>query len=205
MTHQLACELRDSTATDIAGIAEIYGYWVEHGLASFELTPPSVTNVGERRTSILSDGFPYLVAAESDGRVLGYAYASWYRERPGYRFTCENSVYVAPGAMRRGVGTKLLARLVTRCTALEMRIMVAVIGDSGNHASIALHRRVGFEQTGVLPSIGWKHGRWLDAVLMVRRLGEGNTTPPKEHGRLLTTAYSVEAKVLGAARVSHDG
>ncbi|HUN27317.1 MAG TPA: GNAT family N-acetyltransferase [Steroidobacteraceae bacterium] len=174
--------VRDSCDTDVASIARIYGHWVEHGLASFELTAPSPSTIAERRSAILGDGFPYLVAVDSTGGMLGFAYASWYRTRPAYRFSCEDSVYVSPDALRCGVGRGLLEGLLRRCIAMEFRLMVAVIGDSGNVPSIELHRRAGFEMSGVLPGIGWKLGRWVDTVLMVRRLGAGDQSPPVERG-----------------------
>ncbi len=170
--------IRDSSDTDVDGIARIYGHWVEHGLGSFELLAPPSAAIAERRASILADGFPYLVAIDSAGELLGFAYASWYRTRPAYRFACEDSVYVAPLALRRGVGQRLLEELVRRCTAMGLRLMVAVIGDSDNGSSIELHRRVGFEMAGNLPAIGWKHGRWVDTVLMTRPLGAGSQIPP---------------------------
>lgn len=181
----MALRIRDSADLDVDGIARIYGHWVEHGLASFELVPPPPAAIAERRAAILAEGFPHLVATESTsesggGELLGFAYASLYRPRPAYRFTCEDSVYVSPGAMRRGVGRALLEELIRRCTAMELRVMLAAIGDSGNTASIGLHRRAGFEPAGVLPSVGWKHGRWLDVVLMARRLGAGDSLPPAE-------------------------
>jgi L-amino acid N-acyltransferase YncA len=175
--------VRDSSDADVTDITQIYGHWVEHGLASFELVPPSPSTMAQRRLSILADGFPYLVAVDSGG-LLGFGYASWYRARPAYRFACEDSVYVSPIALRRSVGRRLLDELVRRCTAMEFRLMVAVIGDSGNAPSIELHRSGGFEMAGVLPSIGWKHGRWVDTVLMVRPLGAANHGPPIERGRL---------------------
>ena len=176
--------VRDSSDADADHVARIYGHWVEHGLASFELVAPSPSALALRRSSIVADGFPYLVAADSGGELLGFAYASWYRTRPAYRFSCEDSVYVSPLALRRGVGRRLLEELLRRCTAMEFRLMVAVIGDSGNAASIELHRRAGFETTGLLPSIGWKHGRWVDSVLMARHLGAGDRSPPVERGTL---------------------
>jgi len=170
--------IRDSSDADVEGVAQIYGHWVEHGLGSFELLAPPASGIAERRAAILADGFPYLVAVGSAGERLGFAYASWYRTRPAYRFACEDSVYVAPIAVRRGVGRRLLLELVRRCTVMGLRLMVAVIGDSNNLPSIELHRRSGFEMAGTLPSIGWKHGRWVDTVLMTRPLGPGNQSPP---------------------------
>jgi phosphinothricin acetyltransferase len=171
--------LRDSRAEDIPAIARIYGHWVRHGLASFELEPPEAAEVARRRAAILDGGYPYVVAEDPvSGRLLGYAYAGPYRTRPAYRFAVENSIYVAPDAGRGGVGQALLAALVARCEAAGFRLMVAVIGDSGNAASIGLHARCGFRHAGLLPAIGWKHGRWVDSVLMTRPLGEGAATPP---------------------------
>lgn len=171
--------VRDSMDADVAAIAAIYGHWVLHGLASFELEPPPVAEIGVRRASVLAAGFPYLVATGADGGVLGYAYANWYRTRPAYRFSCENSVYVAPSAVGLGVGRALLPALVARCESGGFRQMVAVIGDSGNAASIGLHAACGFQRVGLLPAVGWKFGRWVDSVLMVRTLGDGDHTAPE--------------------------
>jgi L-amino acid N-acyltransferase YncA len=121
---------------------------------------------------------PVLVATDEAGEVLGYAYASAYRTRPAYRFAVENSIYVRPGLGRGGVGRALLEALIARCARTGFRLMVAVIGDSDNVASIGLHAACGFRHAGLLPAIGWKHGRWVDSVLMTRPLGEGDQTPP---------------------------
>ena len=169
--------VRDSTPDDVPALAAIYGHWVTHGLASFEYEPPSVEEMGRRREAVLAGGYPHLVA-EEDGRVLGYAYASAYRTRPAYRFCVEDSVYVAPGLPRGGVGRALLSALIARCEAAGFRQMIAVIGDSGNAPSIGLHAAMGFARAGLLPAIGWKHGRWVDSVLMARGLGPGDSTPP---------------------------
>jgi len=169
--------LRDCTAADIAAIHGIYAEAVRSGTASFELTPPSVEEMTARWAALAEGGYPYLVAI-SDGAVAGYAYAGAYRARPAYRGTVENSVYVDEGYQGRGVGRALLAELIVRCEAAGFRQMVAVIGDSGNRGSIGLHRAMGFREVGVLRSVGWKHGRWLDTVLMQRPLGPGDTTPP---------------------------
>ena len=171
--------LRDCTEADIPAIAAIYGHWVTHGVASFELEPPDAEEMGRRRAAILAGGYPYLVAEGEGGRILGYAYASAWRTRPAYRFGCENSVYVAPDAGRGGVGRAILGALIARCEAKGLRLMVAVIGDSANAPSIGLHRAMGFTHAGLLSATGWKHGRWLDTVLMTRPLGPGATTPPE--------------------------
>jgi len=170
--------IRDSLPGDVAAIAEIYSHAVLHGNASFELDPPPPAEIGRRRDVLLAAGFPYLVAEDAAGRVVGYSHAGTYRPRPGYRFTVENSVYVAPDCQGRGVGRALLPPLIERCQQGGYRLMVAVIGDSANVASIRLHERCGFRHAGLLPAIGWKHGRWLDSVLMVRPLGPGASEPP---------------------------
>jgi L-amino acid N-acyltransferase YncA len=173
-----AFTLRDSRADDIPAIAAIYGHWVLHGLASFETEPPGTDEMARRRAAVLDGGYPYLVAQDERGRVLGYAYAAAYRTRPAYRFAVEDSIYIAPDAPRGGLGRALLGGVIETCTARGFRLMVAVIGDSGNAPSIGLHAALGFRHAGVLPAIGWKHGRWVDSVLMTRALGEGQATPP---------------------------
>ena len=170
--------IRDSLPGDIPAIAAIYAHWVENGRASFELSPPTEAEMAARREAILAGGYPHLVATDEAGTVLGYAYASAYRPRPAYRHTVENSVYVAPAGTRAGTGRALLEALIARCEAADFRLMVAVIGDSANAPSIRLHEALGFRHAGVIPSIGWKHERWLDTVLMTRPLGAGDTTPP---------------------------
>jgi phosphinothricin acetyltransferase len=172
--------VRDSGVADLDAITRIYGHWVRDGLASFELEPPPESEVAARRRALLNAGYPYLVAANESGCVLGYAYAGPYRTRPAYRFACENSIYVAPDTIRSGIGRALLSILIERCEALGFRLMVAVIGDSGNTPSIALHRAFGFRHSGLLPAVGWKHDRWVDSVLMSRPLGKGATVPPVE-------------------------
>jgi len=168
--------IRASTEADLAAIAVIYGHHVRHGLASFEFEPPPVAELGRRRGEVRGLGLPHLVA-EADGRVLGFAYAGLYRARPGYAHTVEDSVYVAADAVGRGIGRALLSAVIDTCIAAGRRQMVAVIGDSANVASIALHRGLGFQHAGTLPSVGWKHGRWVDSVLMQRALGDGDGTP----------------------------
>ena len=158
-------------------VHDIYAAEVRNGVASFELAPPSLDEMARRRTGVLALGLPYLVA-EMDGAVAAYAYAGPYHPRPGYRFTVEDSIYVAPHAQGRGLGGALLRALIAECEAWGARRMVALIGDSANAASIALHARAGFRSVGCLPAVGWKHGRWLDAVLMQRALGEGEGSAP---------------------------
>ena len=174
----MPCIIRDSADRDLPAMTAIYAHAVRHGLASFELEPPDLAEMTRRRAAILVGGFPYLVA-EADGRVAGYAYAGAYRSRPAYRFAVENSVYVAPDQHKAGIGRALLGALIERCTLAGFRIMVAVIGDSGNLASIRLHAACGFDHAGVLPGVGWKHGRWVDSVLMTRPLGAGISSAPE--------------------------
>lgn len=169
--------IRDTTTADLAAIEAIYAHHVLHGFASFEEVPPNTAELAARQAAILDQGLPYL-AAEIEGRLVGYAYAGAYRPRPAYRHTVEDSVYVAQGLAGRGVGRALLGGLITRCEAGPWRQMVAVIGDSGNAASIALHERLGFQHTGTFRSIGFKLGRWVDTVLMQRPLGIGDSVPP---------------------------
>ncbi|MFQ5764791.1 MAG: GNAT family N-acetyltransferase, partial [Rhodospirillales bacterium] len=142
-----------------------------------EMVPPDVAEMTRRRDALLEAGYPYRVA-EVAGAVRGYAYASSYRPRPAYRYTVENSVYVARDTQRRGIGRRLLEDLIGRCTALGFRQMIAVIGDSDNASSIGLHRDLGFAEIGTLPSVGFKFGRWVDSVTMQRALGDGDDTLP---------------------------
>lgn len=172
--------VRDSEDADLPAIAAIYGHHVMHGFGSFEEVPPGVDELARRRREILAKGLPYLIAADGAGGVLGYAYAWPYRTRSAYRFTVEDSIYVAPEAARRGIGRILLEALIERCTKIGYRQMIAVIGDSGNEGSIGLHRSLGFARTALLPTIGFKRGRWVDCVMMQRPLGPGSATLPEE-------------------------
>ncbi len=170
---------RDATEADMPAIQEIYRHHVLFGLASFEETPPDVAEMAARREAVLSSGLPYL-AAEIDGRVLGYCYATAYRPRPAYRYTIEDSVYVADGFSGRGIGAALLENLIERCEAGPWRQMIAIVGNSGNAGSIALHRRLGFRHVGTFGAIGFKLGGWVDTLLMQRALGAGETAPPTD-------------------------
>lgn len=170
-------QIRDATPDDIAAVQAIYAHHVLHGLGTFETTPPGIEEMRRRYAQVTGDGFPYLVA-EDAGRILGYAYANHFRTRAAYRNTVEDSIYVAADATGRGVGASLLSALVERCTALGLRQMLAVIGDSGNAGSIGVHRRCGFERTGVMKAVGRKFDRWVDVVIMQRALGPGSGTPP---------------------------
>jgi len=169
--------IRAAVPADIPGITRIYAHAVTHGTASFELEPPGEAEMARRMAALLDGGFPYL-AAEFDGALAGYAYAGPYRPRPAYRFSVEDSIYIAPDAHRRGVGRALLDALIAEATARGFRQMIAVIGDSRQAPSIELHRAAGFRMIGNIESVGFKHGRWLDSVLMQRALGDGDTTAP---------------------------
>jgi L-amino acid N-acyltransferase YncA len=169
--------IRAATPADIPAITRIYAHAVRHGTASFELEPPDEAEMARRQRALLDGGYPYLVA-EIDGAVGGYAYAGPYRARPAYRFSVENSIYIAPDMHRRGIGRLLLDRLIVECEARGYRLMIAVIGDSGQTPSIELHRTAGFALVGALEGVGYKFDRWLDTVLMQRPLGKGSTGPP---------------------------
>ena len=168
--------IRPGLPADIPAIAAIYAHAVLHGTASWELEPPGEAEMQRRFEAVLAGGYPYLVA-EREGGILGYAYAGAYRPRPAYRSTVENSIYIAPGAQGLGIGSLLLDALMQACTERGFRQMIAVIGDSANRASISLHEEAGFDLVGTLRSVGWKHGRWLDTVLMQRPLGPGDGEP----------------------------
>ena len=173
--------IRPARATDIPAITAIYGHAVVHGTSSWELEPPDEAEMARRLAAVTGAGFPYLVLEEA-GRVAGYAYLGAYRPRPAYRWTVENSIYVAPDAQGRGVGRRLLDALVREATAMGFRQMIAVIGDRASTASIALHAAAGFRHIGIAEALGYKHGRWLDQIQMQLTLGEGASTPPGEIG-----------------------
>jgi phosphinothricin acetyltransferase len=172
-----AVVVRDATEQDMAAIQAIYAKEVLHGLATFEEVPPTADDLLARRAAVLDLGLPYL-AAEAAGRIVGYSYATGYRPRPAYRRTIEDSVYVAEGMRGCGIGRALLAALIARCENGPWRQMIAVIGDSGNAGSIALHRQQGFRLVGTFEAVGFKLGRWVDTVLMQRALGPGSATLP---------------------------
>jgi L-amino acid N-acyltransferase YncA len=169
--------IRPATPADIPAITRIYAHAVRHGTASFELEPPDETEMSRRQRALLDGGYPYLVA-EIGGAVAGYAYAGPYRARPAYRFSVENSIYIAPDMHRRGIGRVLLDRLIAECEGRGFRLMIAVIGDSAQTPSIELHRLAGFRLVGALEGVGYKFERWLDTVLMQRPLGKGRSAPP---------------------------
>src|ERR1700733_8392279 len=172
-----AVSLRTATSADIAAITRIYADAVAHGTASFELEPPDVAEMARRQQELETRNFPY-IGAERVGAVVGYAFAGPYRGRRAYDWCVEDSLYIAPEFHRQGIGRLLLTRLTTEAEALGFRQMIAVIGDSANTASVAVHAAVGFRLIGAFQAIGYKHGRWLDTVLMQRALGASDTTPP---------------------------
>ena len=169
--------LRPATPQDLPAIQAIYAHHVLHGLASFEEEAPPLAEMRRRYEDVTGSGLPYLVAEDKD-EVLGYGYCTLYRTRSAYRYTLEDSIYVKEGRQGKGIGTALLAELIARCTVLDYRQMIAVIGDSGNAASIGVHARLGFVRAGNLRSTGYKFGRWVDTVLMQLPLGEGDGTKP---------------------------
>jgi phosphinothricin acetyltransferase len=185
--------IRPATDADMDAVTAIYAHHVLHGRASFETEPPGAAEMRRRWNEVVAKGLPYLVAiaaasepaAPTDGtdHLLGYAYATAYRPRPAYANTVEDSVYLRPEAAGRGIGRRLLSAVVAACEASGLRQMVAVVGDSANAASIRLHETLGFRRVGVFRNVGYKHGVWLDTVLLQRSLGVGNGTPPcRMHG-----------------------
>ena len=169
--------IRLAAPADIAAITGIYADAVVNGTASFEIEPPDQAEMTRRQAALLNNGYPYLTA-ESEGAIAGYAYAGPYRSRPAYKWSVEDSIYVAPQMHRKGIGGLLLRRLVAESEQRGFRQMIAVIGDSAQIGSIAVHERAGFSHIGTLRSVGFKHGKWLDTVLMQRALGKGDTTTP---------------------------
>ncbi|MEQ8347191.1 MAG: N-acetyltransferase family protein [Sneathiellaceae bacterium] len=179
-TAAAAIAVSPCQAADLPGITAIYRHAVLHGSGSFEIAPPDESEMTRRWQAIVGGGHPYLVA-RCDGMVAGYAYAAAYRPRPAYAATVEDSVYVDPALHGRGIGGALLRRLIAETEARDFRQMVAVIGDSANRASVALHEAQGFRPAGTLQSVGWKHGRWLDVVLMQLALGQGDRSAGPPH------------------------
>jgi len=175
MTGELL--IRPSCDDDVAAITAIYGHHVLHGVASFEEVPPSEAEMARRRAEIVGRGFPYVVG-ERDGKIVGYCYTGPYRTRVGYRFSVEDSIYIDPSEVGRGIGRALLAEVIERSTELGYRQMIAVIGGSETLPSIRLHAALGFAHIGVFTGIGVKFGRWIDSVYMQRPLGPGASAPP---------------------------
>jgi phosphinothricin acetyltransferase len=171
-------QIRPSRDEDVAAIAAIYGHHVLHGTGTFETDAPTTADMAARRSDVLSKNLPYLVA-ERDGELLGFAYCNWFKPRPAYRFSAEDSIYLADGARGQGLGAQLLAALSQAAEAVGVRKLIAVIGDSANAGSIGVHRALGFSDAGRIKSCGWKFGQWLDIVLMEKEIGEGDTTAPE--------------------------
>jgi phosphinothricin acetyltransferase len=169
--------IRPSTDQDVPAITAIYGHHVLHGTGTFETTAPSEADMAARRADVLAKGFPHLVA-ENAGQVLGFAYCQWFKPRPAYRFSAEDSIYLHPDAAGQRLGNKLLSELAKQAEAAGVRKLIAVIGDSGNVRSIGVHRALGFRHVGTIEACGWKFDRWLDVVLMEKSLGEGARTAP---------------------------
>jgi len=169
--------IRNARDEDMPTIQQIYALQVLHGVSSWEEEPPSLEEMILRRDTVTQGGYPYRVAVRGDD-VLGYSYVSSYRSRPAYRYTVENSIYVAHTAQRMGLGKRLLEDLIVLCTALNFRQMIAVVGDSDNSMSIDFHKNMGFQQVGIIKSIGYKFGHWMDSVVLQLQLGDGDTTPP---------------------------
>jgi len=169
--------IRPSRDEDVAAITAIYAHHVLHGTGTFETEAPSTHDMAARRADVLAKGLPYLVA-EHDGRILGFAYGNWFKPRPAYRYSVEDSIYLAPDLQRSGLGRALLAELLARCEAAGIRKVMAIIGDSANAGSLGVHRALGFTQVGIVESCGWKLGAWRDIVIMQKTLGAGSSAPP---------------------------
>ncbi|HEX9721614.1 MAG TPA: GNAT family N-acetyltransferase [Ramlibacter sp.] len=170
--------IRPSNAEDLPAVTAIYAHHVLTGTGTFETTPPTPDEMAARRADVLAKDLPFLVA-EDGGQILGFAYCQWFKPRPAYRFSAEDSVYLHPDAFGKGLGRRLLAELAAQAEAGGIRKLIAVIGDSANAASIGVHRSLGFSTVGVFKSCGWKFGKWLDIVLMEKALGQGDTTAPE--------------------------
>jgi L-amino acid N-acyltransferase YncA len=169
--------IRPSRDEDVPAITALYAHHVLHGTGTFETEPPSVADMRTRRTDVLSKGLPYLVA-EQDGKIAGFAYGNWFKPRPAYRYSVEDSIYLAPDLHGQGLGRALLAELLARCEAVGIRKVMAIVGDSANAGSIGVHRALGFTQVGTIDACGWKFGAWRDIVIMQKTLGLGDTQPP---------------------------
>ncbi len=173
--------IRPAQAEDLTRITEIYGYHVLHSSGTFETTPPTQDDMRNRWLDVCGKGLPWLVVSDGDaddGKVLGFAYGNWFKPRPAYRYSAEDSIYLAPEAAGKGLGKALMAELLTQLELAGVRTVMAVIGDSQNAASVGLHKSLGFKPAGTINACGWKFGRWLDIVLMQRNLGPGSSCPP---------------------------
>jgi L-amino acid N-acyltransferase YncA len=177
MSQQTTAIVRPSVDADMTAITRIYAHHVLNGTGTFETSPPSEEEMRTRRADVLGKNLPWLVI-ENNGYIAGFAYANWFKPRPAYRFSVEDSIYLAADALGKGLGKQLLNELLVQLERRGVRKVMAVIGDSANTGSVGVHRSAGFEQAGLIESCGWKFGRWLDIVLMQKSIGEGNTTPP---------------------------
>lgn len=170
--------IRDLTPADMTAVTAIYAHHTLHGTGTFDETSLSQNDMQARANKVRAQGLPWLVAVDESGNIAGYTYAMQFHTRFGWRFTLENSVYIAPERQRQGIGRRLMRELIERCEKLGYRQMIAAIGDSENQGSIGLHKAMGFESAGIYKTVGLKFGRWLDVVLMQRTLGEGAKTVP---------------------------
>jgi L-amino acid N-acyltransferase YncA len=173
--------IRPSRDSDLPEITAIYGHHVLNGTGTFEIDPPTLADMTSRRADVLSKGLPYLVAEQTQGgttHVVGFAYCTWFKPRPAYRFSAEDSVYVAANLQAKGMGRALLAELASKAESIGVRKLIAVIGDSANAGSIGVHRSVGFTHVGILKACGWKFDQWRDVVMMEKSLGFGDRTSP---------------------------
>jgi L-amino acid N-acyltransferase YncA len=171
--------IRSSTDADIPAIADIYANHVLNSTGTFETEAPSVQDMTNRRADVLGKGLPYLVAVDG-GQVVGFAYGNWFKPRPAYRYSVEDSIYLAPDQHGKGLGRTLLAELMARCEAVGIRKMMAIVGDSANAGSVGVHLALGFEQVGKIDACGWKFGAWRDIVIMQKTLGLGDTQAPTD-------------------------
>ena len=169
--------IRPSSDADLPAITAIYAHHVLHGTGSFETEPPSLADMTTRRADVLSKGLPYLVV-EQDGKIAGFAYGNWFKPRPAYRYSVEDSIYMAPELQGKGMGRALLTELMARFEAVGIRKVMAIVGDSANTGSVGIHLALGFTQVGIVDSCGWKFGAWRDIVIMQKTLGLGDTRPP---------------------------
>ena len=169
--------IRPSLDADLSFITALYGQHVLHSTGTFETHPPSTDEMAQRRADVLGKGLPYLVV-EHEGEVGGFAYGNWFKPRPAYRYSVENSIYLAPGLQGKSLGRALLAELLAVCELAGIRKVMAIVGDSANAASIGLHEALGFTQVGKIDACGWKLGAWRDIVILQKSLGHGDTLPP---------------------------
>ena len=174
--------IRSSIDDDITQVTDIYAHHVLNSTGTFETEAPSVEDMINRRADVLHKGLPYLVAVD-DGKVVGFAYGNWFKPRPAYRYSVEDSIYLAPDQHGKGLGRALLAELMTRCEAVGIRKMMAIIGDSANTGSVGVHLALGFERVGKIDACGWKFGAWRDIVIMQKTLGLGDTQAPSDMPR----------------------